>query len=707
MRQVVLHGGAAALAEVPAPATPAGGVLLRVLASVISAGTERANLHSTGESLVDKARRKPELVRQVLASVQKDGLRVTADRVLNRLAQPVATGYACAGVVEAVGGRVHDLRVGQLVACAGAKYAHHAEFVAVPRNLCHPVPDGVTAEDAASATIGAIALQGVRQAEPELGHVVAVVGLGLIGLLEVQLARAAGATVIAVDPQAARQALALDLGAAHACAPDELPALAAERTAGLGLDATLIAAATPSDEPLRQAMEVTRKKGKVVIVGDVGLSLERSPFYEKEIDLRIACSTGPGRYDPAYEEGGQDYPAAYVRWTENRNMGAYLDLLRQGQVRWQPLVSHRFPLEAAGEAFARLESDRNALAITLQYPEAARPERTSAVSVTGRRPVAGATGAVRLGVIGAGSFARAVHFPVLKQLAGRFAVTAVATRTGLTAATAAREIGAQAATTDSHELLARADVDAVLIATRHDQHAALAMAALRAGKGVLLEKPAAMHQTELDALLAVAHETGLPFLVGFNRRFSRAAELLRERMARHAAPALVTYRVNASRGGSGDWTQGEEGGGRAVGEACHMVDFLHAVAGSGAVLMEVQALATPGAEADANFSAQFRFDTGLVAQLLYTTRGHPSLPKERVEAFLGEEVVVVDDFRSVAVHRGGRLRPTTRVATGKGFREEWEAFHAACTGGSAHPIPLAQVRSVTEATFRIRDAARR
>jgi predicted dehydrogenase len=706
VKQVILQGGSAVLTDVPAPAVPAGGVLVRVLASVISAGTERANLQSTGESLLDKARRKPELVRQVLASVQRDGLRVTADRVLNRLAQPVATGYSCAGVIEAVGERVHDLRVGQLVACAGAKYAHHAEFVAVPRNLCHPVPDGMAAEDAASATIGAIALQGVRQAEPELGHVVAVVGLGLIGLLEVQLARAAGATVLAVDPQPARQALALELGAARACSPDELPALAEEFTGGLGLDATLIAAATPSDEPLRQAMQVTRKKGKVVVVGDVGLSLERSPFYEKEIDLRIACSTGPGRYDPAYEEGGHDYPAAYVRWTENRNMGAYLDLLHQGQVRWQPLVTHRFPLDEAAAAFALLQSNPNALAITLRYPDAARIDRTVAAA-GGRKSRPAAAGAVRLGVVGAGAFARSVHFPVLKQLADRFAVTAVATRTGLTASTAAREIGAPVATTDHRELLARSDVDAVLIATRHDQHAALALAALRAGKGVLLEKPAAIHQAELNELLAVAGETGLPLLVGFNRRFSRAGVLLRERLAAHAAPALVTYRVNASRGGAGDWTQGEEGGGRAVGEACHMVDFLHAVAGPAAVLTDLQALAAPGPEADANFSVQFRFDTGLVAQLLYTTRGHPALPKERVEAFLGNEVVVVDDFRTVEIHRGGlRVRPS-RTGVDKGYREEWEAFHAACTGGAPHPIPLAQLRSVTEATFRIRDAARR
>lgn len=706
MRQVVLQGGKASLLEVPVPAVPTGGVLVRVEASVISAGTERANLASTGESLVDKARRKPELVTQVLTSVRKDGLQVTADRVLNRLQEPVATGYSCAGVIVGVGPRVHDLQVGQRVSCAGARYANHAEFVAVPRNLACPVPDGVSTGDAASATIGAIALQGIRQADLEIGHTVAIVGLGLIGLLEVQLAAAAGATVLAVDPHAARCALARELGAVHACAPDELPALVADLTGGLGLDAVLIAAATPSDEPIRQAMRVVRKRGRVVVVGDVGLSLTRSPFYEKEVELRIACSTGPGRYDPSYEEGGIDYPPAFVRWTENRNMSAYLDLVRAGRVRWAPLVTHRLPLDRAGEAFDLLERDPMALAVTLEYPEAAPLEATVAIP---RRRAAASAGrdVVRLGVIGAGAFARSVHFPVLRRLPGHFAVVGVSTRSGLTAAVAAREIGAEAATSDYRVLLDRSDIDAVLIATRHDQHARLAAEALGAGKAVLLEKPAATTSEDLESLLGAVDASGRPFLVGFNRRFSRAATLLRERIAARAGAAMVTYRVNATASGAGDWTRGAEGGGRAVGEGCHMVDFLHAIAGEESRLQEFQVLVAPGADADANFAVQMGFTSGLTAQLLYSTRGDPGLPKERIEAYLGGEVVVVDDFRRVEIFRQ-RLLPRGRTtAVDKGFRDEWLAFHAACTGrGPLLPIPVSQIRSVAEATFRVRDAAR-
>lgn len=699
MKQVVLRGGRAALLEVPVPAVPERGVLVRTAFSVISAGTERANLASSGESVLDKARRKPELITQVLQSIEKDGLATTMDRVVNRLHEPIPTGYSCAGVVEKVGGRVSDLAPGQWVSCGGARIANHAQYVAVPRNLCCPIPDGVSPEDAASATLGAIALQGVRQGHVELGHLVAVVGLGLVGLLEVQLAHAAGGRVLAVDPQPARRDLARSLGADYACAPEDLAQLSREISGGLGVDVCLIAAATPSDEPLRNAMRVTRKRGTVVVVGDVGLALDRSPFYEKEIELRIACSLGPGRYDPAYEEGGVDYPAAYVRWTENRNMQTYLELLRRQRVQWGPLVSHRLELDQAERAFDLLE-DPAALAICLSYGTGPAPA-PSVVTPSKVRPRR--DGVVRLGVIGAGSFSRAVHFPLLKRLPDRFAVTAVATRSGLSASVAATEAGASFSTSDYRGLLGRDDVDAVLIATRHDQHARLASEALAAGKAVFLEKPIAVDQAELEGLLDAISTSGLPFMVGFNRRFSEGARVLRERVAGHGTPVVLAYRVNASPGGPTDWSQTDEGGGRAVGEACHMIDFLQSVISH--PLEQLHALSRPGADPDANFSVQLRYRDGSVAHLVYTTLGHPSLPKERVEAFLGDEVVVIDDFRSVEVLKSGLLS-RRRSKIDKGYRDEWAAFHRACTAGPALPIGLDELRSVAETTFQIRDACR-
>ena len=714
MKQVVLQEGRAEVVDVPAPLAPSGGLLVRVDYSVISTGTELASLHSTAESPLAKARRKPALALQAAQGALRDGVGITVERIRNRLRQPVATGYSCAGVITEVGARVDDLRVGQAVACAGADCAWHAEYVAVPRLLVCPLPEGVVARAGASAAVGAIALQGVRQAQIEIGSVVVVVGLGLIGLLTVQVARAAGASVIGVDPVPERRAQASQLGARLTAAPDDAGLLVRELTRGLGADRVIITAATKSNAPLQEAMEWTRKRGIVVVVGDVGLELTRSPFYEKELELRIACSYGPGRYDPAYERGGQDYPAPYVRWTENRNMESYLELLRSGAVNWDALAPSEKPVEEAGEAFEILNEggSERPLAIMLRFPaptpSAERPRHS--VSTPAR---AIKRGTVRLGVIGAGAFARAVHLPNLKRVGDKFAVVGVANRTGVHAKAAAREIGATFYTTDYRELLQRGDIDAVLIATRHDQHAALAVEALQAGKGVFLEKPVAVNQSQLDELLVQVEAAGLPFVVGFNRRFSTAQRFLAERLAQRAGGggggALISYRVNADPGGPVDWSHGAEGGGRAVGEACHMVDFLYSLAGNGPVVdLQVLSLAAAGERPDANFSAQLRFADGTLATLIYTTRGHRSLPKERIEVLLGGEALVVDDFRKATAYGGTRVRLFhERTKVNKGLREEWEVFHRACVSGDPFPIPLATLRSVTETTFRIREAAMR
>jgi predicted dehydrogenase/threonine dehydrogenase-like Zn-dependent dehydrogenase len=703
MKQVVLHQGKAAVVEVDSPRAPAGGVLVRVAYSVISSGTERANLKSSGESLLDKARRKPELAAQALQSIARNGLGSTIDRIRRKVDAEVPAGYSCAGHVVQLGAGVQGFQVGQAVACAGGRYANHAEFVAVPVNLVCPVPDGVTLADAASVAPGAIALQGIRQTSIEIGEVVLVTGLGLLGLLTVQMARAAGATVIAVDPMPARRELARLAGAAHVADPADVAALVTSVTNGLGVDRVMLTAGTRSSQPLAQAMELTRKRGRVVIVGDVGLELQRSPFYEKEIEIRISCSYGPGRYDPSYEEGGADYPPAYVRWTENRNMRAYLELLRSGTVTWSVLGSKELTLDQASEAYALLEEPDPPLAITLAY--------NAAAGLAESRPAPGATpfiatrtGVIRLGIIGAGEFTRSVHLPIIRKMSDHFVVSAIATRTGLSARTAAKLAGGGFTTTDYRELLDRKDVDAVLIATRHDQHASLSMAALEAEKAVFVEKPLALSLADLNRVLALVETSGQPFMVGFNRRFSSAAAFLRQRIQTHGSPALVLYRVNASPAGAQDWSLGPEGGGRAVGEACHMVDFLHSL--SAGPITRLQVMADPSsAQVDANFSAQIGFADGMVATLVYTTQGADRIPKERVEAFLGNEVIVIDDFRLVSSLRSGGLSARNQKVN-KGHREEWDAFYAACTTGDRLPIPLEQLRAVSEATFQIRDQAR-
>ena len=699
MKQLILRSGRAEVIDVPDPQVAPGSVLVRVAHSLVSSGTERSNLRSTGESLLAKAKRRPELVAQTVASFRRDGFQATAERIRGKVEGAVATGYSCSGTVMKVGRGVEDIEVGQIVACAGSRYAWHAELVVVPRNLIVSLDPGVGTRAGASVTVGAIALQGVRQAQVELGEWVVVSGLGLVGLLTVQLLRANGARVIGVDPIESRRQLALRLGAERVHGPDEAEHAVPLDTGGLGADRVIVTADTPSDAPLNQAMRIARKRGTVVIVGDVGLSVRRTPFYEKEIDVRISCSYGPGRYDATYEEEGRDYPFAYVRWTENRNMQAYAHLLREGRVDWQTLVSEEVALGDAPAAIARLAEPGAPLAIMVRYDAETPPQRSI---VRASVPRSALPHRVRLGVIGAGSFLKSVHLPALLDAKDHFQVVGVATRTSLNASEVAKRLDARFCSTDPSAVIESDEVDAVVIATRHDQHAVLATAALRAGKAVFVEKPLALDNGELDEVLDAAAAASRPLFVGFNRRFSAACALMRERVARRGSAPIITYRVNADPGGDGDWTHGPEGGGRAVGEACHMIDFFHAVADS--PLEDLQASPAGSGPADANFSVLCRFANGTLATLTYTTLGSRELPKEHIECFVGGEVVVVEDFRRARV-LGSALRSWRTYACDKGIRQEWAAFHAACLGGPP-PISLDTLRSVSEGTFRIRELTR-
>ncbi len=499
----------------------------------------------------------------------------------------------------------------------------------------------------------------------------------------------------------ARRELAIRVGAQAAVAPEGAEALVGEVTHGLGADRVIVTAATPSCSPLQQAVRLSRRRGVVVIVGDVGLELTRSPSYEKEVELRMSCSYGPGRYDPAYEQGGVDYPAAYVRWTVNRNLEAYLELVRSGAVRWPGLVEREFTIDDAAEAFALLESDACPLAITLCYRPASTQWEPRLRELRPRVAPVARRGVIQLGIIGAGGITRAVHLPHLKAMRDKLRVAGVATRSGLNGRSVASQVGASFYTTDYRELLARSDVDAVLIATRSHQHAEMVVAALDAGKAVLVEKPLAVDRGQLEGVLGKVAAAGLPFLVGFNRRFSSALRFVEQRLADHAAPPLVLYRVNA------DPDDAPQPGGvsRAVEEACHMVDVLHALARGPLERLEVVGARTAG-RPDANFSAQLLFADGTIGTLVYTTRGHRRLPKERIEVFLGGEVVVVDDFRKGRAYRAGLFAGRTHRLN-KGFHEEWERFHAACVAGDPLPIPLETLRSVTEVTFRIEEAVTR
>lgn len=707
VRQVVEDGrtGRVTIQELPVPALRKGGVLVRTAASVVSAGTERGMLEFGRKSLLGKARERPDLVRQVWNKLRQEGLAQTYATVASRLDNPIPLGYSSAGTILAGEPSAEPLQVGEHVACAGAGYAVHAEMAFVPRNLCVRVPsrpggNPVPFEEAAFATLGAIALQGVRLVGPTLGERVVVVGVGVVGQLVVQLLRAHGCAVLALDRDASRVTLARELGAdAALVAGKESPVgkiLAFTR--GRGADAVVIAAATDSNEPIELAGEISRRKGRVVVVGSVGMDVPRRPYYERELTLTVSCSYGPGRYDPAYEEGGADYPVAYVRWTLQRNMEAFLDLLAAGRVQVAPLISHRFPLGEAEQAYTLLSPNapEPSLGIVLSYPAAGitSPDRTVAL-----RPVAApVAGDVGLAAVGAGAFANSVLFPTLKRMAG-VRLRAVASASGLTAARSARRFGFERATTDIGDVLTDPDIQAMFVLTPHHLHASLALAALKAGRHVFVEKPLCVTEEELRELVGLyrslaANSTAPLLTVGFNRRFSPLATRLRAEVT-GVGPLVVAYRVNAGILPAEHWLEAAEEGGRIIGEACHFIDV--AVFLTGALPVRVFAAAPCGGMEPTVLVVDLA--DGSVLTLNYVTSGSRRLSKERLEVFGGGRSWVLDDWRVLSSFSGRWTWRLRRWQQAKGHREELAAFMTAVRAGGPEPIPFEQLVATTHATF--------
>jgi predicted dehydrogenase/threonine dehydrogenase-like Zn-dependent dehydrogenase len=700
VKQVLIRGGRPVVEDVPAPQVEPGTVVVRVAFSCVSPGTELAGMRAAAQPLWKRALAEPAKVGRVLGIVREQGVAAAVEAVRSRVDRALAVGYSAAGTVAAVGPGVSGLAPGDRVACAGAGYANHAEVIRVPHNLVVPVPQGVALEAAATVTLGAIALQGVRRLAPTLGETFVVMGLGALGQLAVQIVRSAGCRAVGLDPDTDRVALARELGADPAFPPDA--GLEVERvlrlTGGHGADGVVVTAAAESDELISTAFRMCRKKGRVVLVGDVGLDLKRADLYEKELDFLVSTSYGPGRYDPAYEEGGLDYPIGYVRWTENRNMAAYLEQIAAGRVRVEPLVRERFDVADATAAYEAIER-RRALSALIAYPAAPAPEPTRVPNPAAR---AAPGGAVRLALVGAGAFAKGVHLPLLRELGDLYAIRVVASRTGHNAQETARQIGAAYATTDFGQILADGEIDAVLIATRHHLHAPMALAALAAGKHVLLEKPLALTRAELDKIRNFfADARSAPVLLtGYNRRFSPAAAAIRAAIGGRSNPMLLDYRMNAGRMPPDHWTLGPEGGGRNLGEACHIYDLFTFLIGARVASVAVSALApaTDYYRRDDNFVASLRFADGSVASLAYTALGSAAYPKERLELFAEGTVVTLDDYREVRVF--GRSAPEYRSRTQeKGLREELAAFHRAVKGETDWPIPLWEQLQSAEIAF--------
>ncbi len=698
MKQVLIGSSGVTVEEVPAPRVERGRVLVAVEHSCISVGTEMSGVRASNEPLWRRVMRRPEQLKRVAELVVKDGLRQTRNLVRNKLAALHALGYSAAGHVIEVGEGVDDIEVGDRVACAGAQAAHHAQVICVPRNLVVCVPDEVDTVAAATVTLGAIALQGVRRAQPTLGETFVVVGLGLIGQLTAQMLRANGVRTVGIDLDRDRIARALDLGMHQGLHPDDVDEVqqVMRLTDGIGADAVIVTAASSSSRIVARAFQMCRRKARVVLVGDVGLDIERADIYAKELDFLVSTSYGPGRYDRHYEEQGLDYPVAYVRWTENRNMQAYLQLLAGGQVRVDTLVEGRFPVTRAAQAYASLNDDEHRpLALVLDYEPVVEPPSRRVPNPLAKPA---GDGPLRIALVGAGGFAKAVHLPNLQALSADYTLRAVVARQGHSATSTARQFGAGYAATDVEEVLADADVDALLIATRHDLHGPLVLRALECGKHVFVEKPLCLERGQLadiEAFYAAAGDSAPLLMTGFNRRFSRHATELQGRLAQRSNPFMANYRVNAGYLPPDTWVHGAEGGGRNLGEACHFYDLFVFLAGSRVRSVDAMSIRpqTGYYLPSDNFVATLGFDDGSVATLTYTALGSTEHPKELLDVYVDGSVIELLDYRETRSVGSGRALSVS--AADKGHRAELAAFARAVRAGGEWPIRLWEQLEVT------------
>jgi predicted dehydrogenase/threonine dehydrogenase-like Zn-dependent dehydrogenase len=699
-----MKSGRVAAYDVPAPELQPGGILVRTAFSAISSGTEKAAVAAGRKSLLGKAMARPDLVKQVMEYAQSNGIAAARQKVQARLETLSALGYSCSGLV--LEASAAGFQPGDRVACAGGGYASHCEINFVPANLAAIVPDNVDLQAASLTTIGAIAVQGVRQANVTFGETVAVIGVGLVGVLAIQVLRAAGCRVIAIDLSSERAAQATSFGAQLGLSTSD-PGLAGAVASfsRYGVDAVLITAATRSADPLELAAELLRDRGRISVIGDVGMGVSRANMYKKEISLTMSRSYGPGRYDPRYEEGGQDYPIGFVRWTERRNMEAFLDLLASGSLQVEPLLAHRFPVEEGGKAYATVEAGAYTAIIDYRASGDGRPAPKASLPQAVQTPP---QEKVRVGCIGAGGFARGIIFPHLRSSAG-VVMESVATSTGAAAVSASAGFGFSNSQAPS-ELLDNPNVDAVFILTRHNSHAAYVKSALERGKWVFVEKPLAIHREQLE-MVRTAYAKGMAekgsafLMVGFNRRFSPLTEKVKSFFARRTEPMLVHIRCNAGFIARDSWVQDPENGGRIVGELCHFVDWARAIVGCPIQRLTAAALPDAGRYCRDNVTVTISFEDGSVANLVYLANGDRAVGKEYFEVFCGNSVARIDDFKVLSLSRNGKTE-TLKARRDKGHRRELELTVDAMKHGKEAPIPFAELIEVTEATFAVEEAIR-
>jgi polar amino acid transport system substrate-binding protein len=684
---------------VPVPSISNGMVLVENEFSLISAGTERSTVKVAQASLLGKAKQRPELVAQVLQNMKKEGLAATITKVRTKLDSLKALGYSTSGTVIASLDKGGLYKPGDRVACGGQDYASHAELVAIPQNLVAKIPDNVTVEEAAFTTLGAIAMQGLRQAEPTLGEKICVIGLGLLGQITCQLLKANGCSVFGIDFDDKLINLAVQLGAEQAVKRDDPNIVSAceNFTDGRGFDSVIITAATPTNDPIVLASEILKKKGKIIIVGAVKMDLPREPFfYKKELDLRMSCSYGPGRYDPNYEESGKDYPYAYVRWTEQRNMQAFLDLLSRKVIDVKPLITHVFEIDDATKAYDIVLGKTKEMHIGILLKYTANSEKHKTLTQVNNAPLS----KINTGFIGAGSFAQSYLIPNAKAWGA--SLDGVVTSKGITAKNVLDKFKFNFCATDSNDVLNKNEINTVFIATPHSSHSRIVVQSLEAGKAVFVEKPLAINSEQLDAVIEAKAKYNKTLLVGFNRRFAPVSERIKSEFKSVTEPLVVNIRVNAGLIPKEHWIQQPEvGGGRIIGEMCHFIDLMQYFTDSEPVKVYAESISSGNAKIvpEDNIAIVVKFNNGSVGNLTYLANGDKSVPKENIEVFGAGVIGVINDFRSGSVHRDNK---TTKLkSSGKGHKEEVEAFLNCVRDGKESPINFRSICLTTITTIKI------
>ncbi|MGB8992803.1 MAG: bi-domain-containing oxidoreductase [Desulfobaccales bacterium] len=704
MKQIIqsYKNGKITLEDVPAPACKGGGVLVQTMASLISVGTEKLMIEMGKKSLLGKARARPDLVRQAWAKAKKEGFFSVYKEAMGRLDEPIPLGYSAAGIVREVGQGVQGFKPGDRVAVAGAGYASHAELVWVPENLCVPLPEGVDFEAGAFVMLGGIALHGVREAALTLGEKAVVLGLGLLGLLSVQFLKAQGCRVVGIDLDRQKCTLAQELGADLTLVPgqDDVEEAVANFTRGVGADAVIITAASKDNQPILLAEAMARERARLVMVGVAELSLTRKAFWTKELQFSVSKASGPGSIAPLYEAKGFDYPLAYVRWTEGRNLEAFIDLIAQGRVRVDRLITHRFPIQDGLKAYDLILENREPyIGVVLTYPQEAAAEGRT-IRLEPRPAPTQAAAPLVAGLIGGGKFTKNILMPALKKVSG-VQLRGAATTTGVTAQHMAQKFGFTYATTDYQEILADGDIGSVLITTRHNLHGKMVLEALQAGKHVFVEKPLCLTAAELENLTA-AYDGSRLVMVGFNRRFAPLTQEVKTFLSGRTTPLVMLYRVNAGYIPDDSWVHDPEvGGGRIHGEVCHFLDFLLYMADSEPVQVHTAAIsgATGKYRPDDNLAITLTCKDGSVGTIIYTAKGSKSFSRERFEVFCEDSVAVIEDFRRGQLIRGGRTRQIKKLAMDMGYHQEMEFFFRQAAAQADFSELYQSVAAATRATL--------